>query len=442
LVDPHLPNFESRSNEQQIETSSFLFLSSGTERVSGFDGKNILSPSKYRLQYSFPMSQNTNKALLDSYLKTVDPWTKSDFVHNLISDGFLIMGAGSLGSRTIHRLAEIGVHPTGVVDNNRWGESIGPYSVMSVSEAIGTFGTDIPFVVTIWQGGDSTFRFEQVQKQLMDLGVKWILSVLDFYWTFPDALCPYLICDSPSKTLNARTDISRAIELFHDEESVSIYLDHVGFRVDGDFSRLHRSIGGEYFDFLPDWTDVGGIDFYDLGSYTGDTIRAAVDAGIRLTRVAAVEPDPNNFMELESQIQKGRFPVPVNALRLAVGATEGKIGFEVNSDMTSRFSSKSGNLYEVDVVSVDALRKIVGWEPTLVKLDVEGAELQVIAGAKETIRSSRPIWAIALEHNFDDLWTVPLAFNEVAPDYRYFLRHYSEQGFDVVLYAVPVELKR
>jgi hypothetical protein len=77
--------------------------------------------------------------------------------------------------------------------------------------------------------------------------------------------------------------------------------------------------------------------------------------------------------------------------------------------------------------------------PTFVKLDVEGAEGAVLEGARDTLRRSRPVLAIALEHNSHDLWRLPLKVASLVDNYAFHFRHHSEQGFDLVCYAIPGE---
>ena len=45
------------------------------------------------------------------------------------------------------------------------------------------------------------------------------------------------------------------------------------------------------------------------------------------------------------------------------------------------------------------------------KMDVEGAELDVLAGSHELLARCRPTLAISLYHNWDDLWNIPQALN-------------------------------
>jgi FkbM family methyltransferase len=72
-----------------------------------------------------------------------------------------------------------------------------------------------------------------------------------------------------------------------------------------------------------------------------------------------------------------------------------------------------------------------------VKMDVEGAELRVLAGARDLVGRLRPRLAIAAYHQEDDLVRIPEALDSLAPGYRLYLDTYSPVEEETVLYAAP-----
>ena len=53
-----------------------------------------------------------------------------------------------------------------------------------------------------------------------------------------------------------------------------------------------------------------------------------------------------------------------------------------------------------------------------IKMDIEGAEVRALHGAKETLQRFRPRLSIATEHNDDDAVTIPAAVRAARTDYR------------------------
>jgi FkbM family methyltransferase len=74
-----------------------------------------------------------------------------------------------------------------------------------------------------------------------------------------------------------------------------------------------------------------------------------------------------------------------------------------------------------------------------IKLDVEGAEINVLQGASDTIVRDRPQMAISIYHSKDDLTTIPIYLASICKDYIFKLGHYSKTYWDTVLYAIPRE---
>ena len=87
----------------------------------------------------------------------------------------------------------------------------------------------------------------------------------------------------------------------------------------------------------------------------------------------------------------------------------------------------------------DSLQEL---SPTLIKFDIEGFELDALAGARQVIARSRPILAVSSYHLQDHLWEVPLALASMCSHYRYFLRPHGTEGWDLVCYAIPEERVR
>lgn len=73
---------------------------------------------------------------------------------------------------------------------------------------------------------------------------------------------------------------------------------------------------------------------------------------------------------------------------------------------------------------------------TFIKMNVEGAELNALKGAKHVIEDFHPKLAICVYHILEDIWEVPSYILSLNGDYRMHIRHYSLFEFETVLYAV------
>lgn len=59
-----------------------------------------------------------------------------------------------------------------------------------------------------------------------------------------------------------------------------------------------------------------------------------------------------------------------------------------------------------------------------IKLDVEGAELDVLKGAATTIARYKPILALSAYHKWDDFWTLMNFVKSIRPDYEFAMRQF------------------
>lgn len=57
-------------------------------------------------------------------------------------------------------------------------------------------------------------------------------------------------------------------------------------------------------------------------------------------------------------------------------------------------------------------------------------------GARNTLLNYKPKLAISLYHKNEDLYEIPLWLNLLVPEYKFYLRHYSNKRWDLVLYCV------
>lgn len=74
--------------------------------------------------------------------------------------------------------------------------------------------------------------------------------------------------------------------------------------------------------------------------------------------------------------------------------------------------------------------------PTLIKMDIEGAELSALKGAEQIIKRYKPNLAICVYHKLQDLWEIPEYIKSLVPEYKIYLRHHSNTMIETVCYAV------
>jgi len=349
----------------------------------------------------------------------------------------VLFGAGRLGRRTLAHLRAEGVEPIAFADNSErlWGSDVDGVPVLSPDNAARRHGRDAVFVVTIW-GAGSPHRYGHSEAQLLGLGVEAVSPFSWLAWKHAERMLPYYALDLPSRVLRQAADVERATGLFTDRASRRQFADQLRWRLTGSTDVLdHPHPGVQYLaDDL--WSDCPDEVVVDCGAYDGDTLRAwLAHRGASFRRYVALEPDPGNYARLERCVASLDDEVRrrVTALPLAVAATPGQATFTASGTGAASLGPAGDVL--VDCIRLDDL-DLGGGQPTWVKMDIEGAEPDAVAGAATMITSHPPVLAICVYHAQDHLWRVPTALHELCPDYRFTLRPHNEEGWDLVLYAV------
>ena len=101
-------------------------------------------------------------------------------------------------------------------------------------------------------------------------------------------------------------------------------------------------------------------------------------------------------------------------------ASLGQPGEEVTTVALDDFISKN-NIPRVDFI----------------KMDVEGAEADVLLGAAKLIRRFRPKMALSIYHKKQDLYDLPAIVRKIDPNYNFRLRHYSNRASETVVFCTP-----
>lgn len=87
-------------------------------------------------------------------------------------------------------------------------------------------------------------------------------------------------------------------------------------------------------------------------------------------------------------------------------------------------------------VQLDTLDHVLTKGATFIKMDIEGAELEALEGAKNTIMKYKPKLAICVYHKPEDIVKIPCYLHKIVPEYSFYMRHHSKGPGETVLYAV------
>jgi len=235
--------------------------------------------------------------------------------------------------------------------------------------------------------------------------------------------------------LNGLERIAQAAQRLADPESVHALYRICAFRLGLDMGYASfQSAEKQYFNALTLPPLQGrAITYVDCGAYDGDTFgELLAQPGIACAQAFLLEPDPANYARLAQ-----RAAAQAVCLPLAAAQVHGSLAFQTGQGEACTVL-KEGEGTPITAVALDEL--LPGTPVDLLKLDIEGAEAQALRGAQRLIQRCRPVLAVSLYHNPQDLWELPeLLFALCGEGYRFHIRQHGFNSFDAVLYAAPCQ---
>ncbi|HSB88838.1 MAG TPA: FkbM family methyltransferase [Anaerolineales bacterium] len=145
-----------------------------------------------------------------------------------------------------------------------------------------------------------------------------------------------------------------------------------------------------------------GMTAYDLGANIGYVTMLLAKAVGETGRVVAVEPLPANLDRLRAAVELNRMEHRIRVVPKAVGAAGGPARFLVHrSPGMGRLEAGSGrgpgfeSAIDTEVVSLDDLVHEQDFpRPDVIKIDLEGGEVDALQGMRRILLEARPVLLI------------------------------------------------
>lgn len=179
--------------------------------------------------------------------------------------------------------------------------------------------------------------------------------------------------------------------------------------------------------------------FVDCGAFQGDTLKSFLgQIGSSSYQYYAFEADRDNY-EILKNYCKEHLLENVYPLNLGVWNQKECLYFksdDVTGDVSGKVmeDKKDGNSVKIMADSIDHVLSQENID--FIKMDIEGAEINALNGAKRSIIKSKPVLAISAYHQLEHLWEIPILIKEINKDYQIYFRHHMWNMADTVCYAM------
>lgn len=182
---------------------------------------------------------------------------------------------------------------------------------------------------------------------------------------------------------------------------------------------------------------------FDLGSYCGSTVWGFSKAVGKTGKVYGLEPDPVNFEMLSKNVEYHKLSNVVTVNK-GVWSTSGTLLFQGEGNMGSGISQVQGraaNLFSVSVISLtDLCTQYDISAIDYIKMDIEGAEVEVLKASGNLLRKYQP--RLIIEPHVVDARLVTDELCEMLASYGYDTEVLVQADLPLpLIYAYPTEKK-
>lgn len=215
-------------------------------------------------------------------------------------------------------------------------------------------------------------------------------------------------------------ELRAAYALLADEQSRKVFSSTLNYKLSGKIAYLFDCTTQRSEDIRSLVAPSSAEVYLDLGAYNGDTIKELGElTAWRWQAAVAVEPDRRNCRKLRLLAEELRERgLVVEVEEAGIWSEQGELGFSDSGGRQSTFLGADKRTVPVTTIDTVAAGRAV----TLIKMDVEGAELQALAGGRQTLQKFAPKLFIAAYHYDVDLFRLPLLLHELVPEYKIYLR--------------------
>lgn len=358
--------------------------------------------------------QSIKNNLLKKYAETYS---------KICSEGCYIWGCGLLGQYAKKQLLENDFHFFGFVSNNKEEQkrkNVFAPQELNKNNAIIIATKSYPDVI------------EQCKKQNCSYVIYYeelaYLSELKHY---------HINFEGMLKELeDNKEEYFLVYDLLSDNLSKEIFDNIMMFRVSLDYKYTQEAKKISLRCGIQDFDDVvlqklsQNTTFFDVGGFDGTSSKDFIHkTNSKYKKIFFFEPDckclknASQMLDKYSDIQyicAGVGDCDKKSLYISIGDGGGRISFTEGTDT-------------IEIVPLD----MYICENAYIKVDVEGAEMEVIEGAQNFINLKAPILSMSVYHRPGDIHVLTKKILNYYPQYKIYIRHYSDTIADTRIYFIP-----
>ncbi len=332
-----------------------------------------------------------------------------------------VFGGGTFGHMWLDLFEKYNINVDFICDNdiNKWGKKFGRQISCISPKKLESFKDDVNIVV-------ATRHSATIEKQLSNQGfVNIFIAPLEIFYFKNN----FQYVGNKKECLVLKKNISKLLTICADEDSKKVCINLIKRWME-DIREPMPYVDDQYF--VEDIIKLGKNEiFVDAGAFDGDSIQAFLNkVNYQFIAIYGFEMDPKIYKKLYLNINNME-KYKEKILLYNIGLWDEKCEVSYSSNDTSSYVNPCG----CEKISMDKLDSLID-KVSFLKMDIEGAELQALQGAKEIISRDKPKLAVCVYHLADHLWEVPFYIKKLVPEYKIYFRHHTSSSTETVCYAL------
>ncbi len=221
----------------------------------------------------------------------------------------------------------------------------------------------------------------------------------------------------------------KVLSIYDEPASKEIIRNRLLFYQTGDCGYIESTVKNINQYFENDYYSIHSKEvFVDVGAFDGDSINNFIRfTGNEYSGIIGIEPDTISYYKLKKTTEKYH---DCTIIKCATGDHNSVAKFDSKGVLGSSFG-ECGD--EIEIKKLDDI--LADIHPTLIKMDIEGAELDTLRGAAEVIKRDKPKLAVCIYHKPEDIIEIPKYIHSLVPEYKFKVRQHTNTMLETVLYA-------
>lgn len=230
-------------------------------------------------------------------------------------------------------------------------------------------------------------------------------------------------------------EFSETYNMLSNEESKATMQAYLNAAVAGEFHELYT----KHVDKIPYFNEklVGRrIDrLFDCGAYDGDSAHDFIAVFPEYEHIFEFEPDRANVEKINSRIKNENIR-NLTIIEKGVWSETTTLSF-ISEGKSSSTVADEGDV-SIEVIKLDDMFDKFT-RNSLIKMDIEGSELEALKGAARVISEISPALTICIYHKKEDIITIPQYINSLVKPgtYDYYVGYQGLDLAEFVFYALP-----